>query len=208
MPQKPRRLSRDIVIKEARSLVQHEGIEALSIRRLAAALHVTPMAIYRHVEDKQELMEGILAQIILENDVTFHNEANWKDWLVECCLLMRRSISQHPEIVPILAAMDRMSPLELQTFDTILEKLLSAGLSFKRASSAFHVAISFTFGSIALEQFKLRVLPSAPKTKTQRESSAYPHIDDCIPYLAKPITDNEFRRSLSRIMESFEPSER
>ncbi len=202
-PTKSRTLTRNAIVSKARTLLQEEGIGALSIRRLAGRLSVSPMALYRHVADRQDLLEAVLVDIIRHDDIAAHDETDWRAWLVETCKRMRRSLMQNPEIIPIFAETDRMSAAELASFDRVLSRLSEAGLSDEMAAKAFHVTVSFTFGSLAYEQFKFRKLTNK-KLPTKKELAAsHPSVARAARHLATPLSDTEFEASLKRILQGF-----
>lgn len=74
-----RRLSREAVLDAALELVDAEGLDALSIRRLARGLGVTPMALYWHFRDKEELVDGVVDRILGEVDLTDAPSAPWQE---------------------------------------------------------------------------------------------------------------------------------
>ena len=64
MTQRRAPLSRDLVLRTAVTMADRDGIESLSMRRLAQALGVVPMALYKHVANKEELLDGITDAVI------------------------------------------------------------------------------------------------------------------------------------------------
>ena len=198
-----RTLTREIVLRTAHDMIQEDGVEALSIRKLAARLSVSPMALYRHVDDKQDLLEAVLADILAGDDVCDHAEKSWRSWMVETCVRMRRSLMTHPEILPILAASDRMSPAELATFEDILAHLENAGLSESMVATVFHTSVSFTFGSLTYERFKTRRMWNGSSSAKRRLASSHPAVAKASRHLAVPLSDKEFAAALSRILKGF-----
>lgn len=202
-PPKTRTLTRSAVVAAALSIINEDGVETLSIRKLAARLSVSPMALYRHVDDKQDLLEAVLAQIIGEDDVCKHDEEDWRRWMAETCVRMRRSLARRPEILPILGGTDRMSVSELGTFEDILSRLIGFGLSDELAAKVFHTSVSFTFGALAFDQFKSRKLTST-KLPTRRELTAsHPAVARAARHLAAPLSDADFESGLTRILKGF-----
>ena len=196
-------LKREAIVDAAAALIRKEGAGALSVRRLAVQLNVSPMALYRHLEDKQDLLAAVLAQLISKNDVCAHTEKNWRAWMVETCARMRQSLSDNPEILPILSETKRMSALEIATFEAILKHLVGAGLTEEKAAKVFHMTVSFTFGSLAFDQFKTRKLTGKSLPGKKELTSAYPTVAAAARYLAAPLSDREFKQGLERILRGF-----
>lgn len=202
-PTRKRILSRGLIIEEAHGLLQEEGVGALSIRKLASRLSVSPMALYRHVDDKQDLLEGILSRIIEESDIVGHSEPDWRAWMIETCVRMRRSMSRRAEIFSVLSDTDRMTSAELDAFNDVLTHLMSAGLSEERAAKVFRSAISFTFGSLAFEGFKLRKLTNKTLPTRKQLSASHPAVARAARHLSAPLSSTEFKAGLQRIVEGY-----
>src|ERR1700748_2831143 len=75
------RLTRAVVVDRALQLADADGLEALTIRKLATDLRVTPMALYWHFRSKDELLEGLAERIWSEIDVNVDRAAPWPDQL-------------------------------------------------------------------------------------------------------------------------------
>ncbi len=198
-----RPLTRATILKIAHDMIREDGVEALSIRKLAARLSVSPMALYRHVDDKQDLLESVLADILAGDDVCDHAERNWRSWMVETCVRMRRSLMAHPEILPILSATDRMSATELGTFERILSHLEEAGLVDDLVATVFHTSVSFTFGSLTYERFKSRKIGGRSSSSKRQFAKSHPSIAKTSRHLAAPLSDEDFAAALGRILKGF-----
>ncbi|MFF1252954.1 TetR/AcrR family transcriptional regulator C-terminal domain-containing protein [Pseudarthrobacter sp. NPDC058329] len=88
------RLNRDRVLLAAVELADTIGIDGLSMRRLAQELHVVPMALYKHVSDKEDLLDGMVEVIIREIDPPQAN-AEWKTAVRYRVLAARRALQRH-----------------------------------------------------------------------------------------------------------------
>lgn len=202
---KSRRLSREKIVSEAGILIREDGARAFSIRRLAARLSVTPMAVYRHVRDRQDILMQVLAETISENDISAHDDDQWQNWLVETCVRMRKSLAERPEIMSIMSEINVITPSELRSFETVLTHLVSSGLTPKQAARVFHIAVSFTFGSLAFEQFKSRELSTVSSVTGEASAADFPLVEQAAHYLYRPQTAKEFAADLERIICTFFP---
>src|SRR5437879_2530941 len=88
-------LSRDRVLRTAVALADNSGIASLSMRRLADELRVVPMALYKHVANKEELLDGMLDVVVGEIDPP-ESGAHWKSALRDRILSARRALLRHP----------------------------------------------------------------------------------------------------------------
>src|SRR5712692_10274403 len=93
----PRRvpLSRDRVLRAAVALADRTGIESLSMRKLAEELGVVPMALYKHVANKEQLLDGMIDVVVGEIDPPVAR-AGWKSAVRQRILSARRALLRHP----------------------------------------------------------------------------------------------------------------
>ena len=145
-------LSQDAILEAALVISQREGVETLSIRKLAAALGVTPMAIYHHFHNKQEILIGVIDRVVGEAAVTDHGvpRSRWKDWLRASFAAMHRALVEQPGVIPLLTDSLRAGPSALSVLDEVLGTLREAGLGRAEAVLGFQVLISYTVGAASL----------------------------------------------------------
>src|SRR5919198_5869962 len=107
----PRRvpLSRDRVLRAAVALADSAGIESLSMRKLAQELGVVPMAIYKHVANKDELLDGMVDVVVAEIDPPIPG-ADWRNAVRQRILSARRRPPRHPPRPPGLAVPPQPPP--------------------------------------------------------------------------------------------------
>ena len=95
-PAQPRApLSRERVLRAAVALADQGGVDALSMRKLAQELGVVPMALYKHVANKDELLDGMIDVVVGEIDPPIEG-AGWKTAVRERILSARRALLRHP----------------------------------------------------------------------------------------------------------------
>lgn len=158
-PGRPPRLSRERVVDAAELIVEREGIEALTMRRLAEEMQSSPMALYRHVRDKDELLVLLLdrraadlARAPLPDDPRAR--------LIALFGLLFDGLSESPWIVDVLVKGDLIAPSVLWVIDAILAAFVEAGLSAPRAAAAYHVAWRYTVGELTVRNASARHLAS------------------------------------------------
>lgn len=138
-------LDRERVVARALEIVDAEGTAALSFRRLADDLGVTPMALYWHVADKAELLElvghRVLAEVVIPEPA-----GSWTDQLRAIHRAMFTSFLRHHNAAEVLAGRARFGPGGLAAFERILGILLEAGFSPEAAFDAYQSLYLFTLG--------------------------------------------------------------
>jgi len=143
-------LSRDAVFARALDIINAEGVERLTIRRLADALGVTPAAIYRHVTNKADLLDGTLDLLMRRARVTQHDEVDWRDWLRETFLRMRMTLLEQSRALALIMSRASLGPQALDVMEEIFAKLDAGGVPRAVAARVFHHLMTYTLGSITL----------------------------------------------------------
>src|SRR5262245_35550842 len=118
----PRRripLNRDRVLRAAVALADDVGIEALSMRSLAEQLGVVPMAIYKHVANKEELLDGMVEVIVGEIDLPTHG-AGWKDAIRQRILSARRTMLRHRWASEVIESRTSAPPVVLDYMNSLI----------------------------------------------------------------------------------------
>jgi AcrR family transcriptional regulator len=138
MPRKPRQdvadtdwvaLTAQAVIEGALALADAEGPEAVTIRRLASLLGVTPMAIYWHVRNKDELLDGMAARIFEEFDLSMDASATWQQQLRALLGSMVRVLRAHPATAMLVSTRTVASEAGFRATEVMLDVLRRAGFS-------------------------------------------------------------------------------
>jgi TetR/AcrR family tetracycline transcriptional repressor len=125
------RLSQAAVVERALALGDAEGLEGLTIRRLAQELGVTPMALYWHFRGKEELLAGLAERIWSEIDTDVDTSAAWPDQLRGLLESLVGVLRAHPCASQLLVGSEKQSPSALRATETTLEVLRLGGFSDK-----------------------------------------------------------------------------
>src|SRR3978361_601992 len=94
-------LSRDAVIHRALAIAAVDGLEAVSIRRLGQEFGVTPMALYWHVQNKDELLEAMGDRIFAGLDIPRDPSSPWDERLRELMVALLAGLRRHPALLPL-----------------------------------------------------------------------------------------------------------
>lgn len=138
-------LSRERVLRAAIDLADRDGIEALSMRRLGQELGVDAMAIYRHVRDKDDLLDGVVEVVVGEIDRPAATDG-WKATLRGQVMAARAVMLRHPWAPPVLEERGTAGPAALAQIDAVLGTMLAGGFSMELAHHALHALSSRIFG--------------------------------------------------------------
>jgi AcrR family transcriptional regulator len=139
-------LTRQRVVAEALAVIAEQGVQALTMRSLAARLGVVPGALYRHVRNKQQLHDLLLDGVLAEVDVRLDPSLGWPEQLKVLAHRLRRVLEQHPGVAGILKTRDPLGPHSLALAEAFLGPLQAAGFADRDAGLAFFLLVDYTIG--------------------------------------------------------------
>jgi AcrR family transcriptional regulator len=122
------RLNRDRVLRAAVSLADEIGVDALSMRRFAQELGVVPMALYKHVANREELLDGMVETIIGEIDSP-ELPGDWRSAVKLRVLSARRALQRHPWARRAIESRTIKTPAVLDYIDSFIGLFLAGGFS-------------------------------------------------------------------------------
>jgi TetR/AcrR family transcriptional regulator, tetracycline repressor protein len=158
-------LSRDVFVRAALAIVDAEGLDALSMRRLGAEVGVDPMAAYRHFPNKDALLDGVVEAVIAEVDLTTDPSTPWRAQIEVLARAYRAALLAHPSVAPLAASRPLGTPGSLRLAERSLEVLESAGVARHAAILAVNAMGIFVNGVVLVETGAGR---PAPAVSTQR----------------------------------------
>jgi AcrR family transcriptional regulator len=130
-------LSRDRILAAALELVDEQGIDALSMRKLGQSLGYEAMSLYNHVANKDDLLDGILDLVLVEMEPP---EADGGlPGIRAAALSAHEALKRHPWAANMLMAPSRIRPARIQYMEALLAALRGAGLSAETTYHAYHV---------------------------------------------------------------------
>jgi AcrR family transcriptional regulator len=139
------RLNRDRVLQAAVALADDIGLAPLSMRRLAQELDVVPMALYKHVAHKDELLDGMIDVIITEIDPPATG-LDWKDVVRRRILSARSVLLRHPWARQVLETRTNKTPGVLAYMDSFIGMFLDGGFSVDLTHHVMHAIGSRMWG--------------------------------------------------------------
>jgi AcrR family transcriptional regulator len=140
------RLTRERVVEEALAVIAHDGVQALTMRRLATRLGVVPGALYRHVGNKQQLQDLVLDNVLAEVDLHLDSSLGWTGQLKVLAHRLRQVLEDHPGVAGILKTRDPLGPHSLALAEAFLGPLQAAGFGDRQAGLAFFLLVDYTIG--------------------------------------------------------------
>lgn len=140
-------LRRERIVEAALALVDREGPEAFSMRRLGAELGVDPMAVYYHLPNKAALFDALVDEVWARTVVSEPPPgASWQAIVAEVIAAFRHQLLAHPRVIPILATRPVVTPRMVELVERALGWLADAGLPPASAMELLDCLVGYTIG--------------------------------------------------------------
>lgn len=144
-------LSREQIVTHAMTLADEDGIEALSMRRLAQRLGVQAMSLYHHVANKDELLDSMIDRVFAQVPPPVASGA-WREEMRARAHAMRSVLLTHPWAVPLMDSRTNPGPAVLTHHDAVLGSLRGGGFDIALAAHAFSLLDAYIYGFVLQEQ--------------------------------------------------------
>jgi AcrR family transcriptional regulator len=207
------RLSRERVLRTAIDQADALGLEALSMRKLADVLEVAPMALYRHVANRDDLIDGMV-DIVFGEVVVPSSGTDWKTAMRRRAISLRDVLSRHRWAIGLMESRRNPGPANLRHHDAVLGSLRAGGFDIVGAAHAYSLLDSYIYG-FALTKMNLPFETSDEIGDVAQEMlepfplNAYPNLLEILTeHVMKPGYDygDEFEYGLDAILDSLERS--
>jgi AcrR family transcriptional regulator len=202
-------LSRERVLRGAITVADAGGIGSLTIRSLAQELGVKPMAVYHHVANKDEILDGIVDLVFAEIDIP-SPARDWRSQMRRRANSARRALRRHPWAIGLMESRTTPGPATLRHHDATIATLRAAGFSVEMTAHAYALLDSYVYG-FALQEAALPF--KGPQTAAditepmiqQFPADKYPHlVEMATEFILRPGYDfgNEFEFGLRVILDA------
>jgi AcrR family transcriptional regulator len=221
-------LSRELIIEAAIAHVDREGVTSLTMRRLGKELGVEAMSLYRYVNGREDLLEGIVDALVGELRVMpghgLEPSDGWQAYLQWLGHEVRALAVAHPAVFPLIATRHPAAPWlrpplrSLRVVEQFLESLVSRGFTESQAVDAYRSFTSFLLGHLLLETSTLGASTApveepldegdaaVPNSDEDLELSDFPTLKRLRPLLSEDDTQAEFERSLEALLDRLDMS--
>ena len=203
-------LTKERVLRAAVDLVDRDGLNALTMRRLGAELGVEAMSLYKHVANKEAILDGIVELVVGEIEIPPEG-ADWREAMRRRAISARDVFRRHSWAIGLLEARNTMGPAALRYLNAVLGNLRAAGFSIENAARAFWLLDSFVYGHVVQETSFPISSPAEPPSPTrsildQITTNEYPHLVEVGEHALgfEYSFDNEFEFGLDLILDALD----
>jgi AcrR family transcriptional regulator len=204
-------LDRQKVADEALRLVDEQGLGRLTMRNLAARLDVVPMALYRHVANKQELVDAVFDLATSTIELPDAN-LDWRSGLASLAHSIRGHLLEHPAIAVEMLGRPTLGPAALDIAEYGYRAMRSAGFSDADTIAGVNSLVTYVLGFTALEVPRRRADGSGPTPELARLQSLYdelpidryPHTARLQPAIDSIVTPEQFEAGLQTLLDGLD----
>jgi AcrR family transcriptional regulator len=211
-------LNRSLILNTALNLANQQGLDQLSTRKLAQQLGASPMAIYRHVANKADLLDGMLECVVLQAKLAAPERTeDWQDWTINTLCRMRQVLINNPGVIPLLGSTSVFGTSALNAMELVLSVLRQAGFDSHNAAQCFMSMINQMVGHVAKELNAKQTLNNTPATSDEQwqlklgqaitclPSQQFPNVVAMARELASNFSEQGYREAIEKILQSYAP---
>ncbi len=208
------RVSREHVLDAALKLADEGGLAAVTMASVGARLGVEAMSLYRHIGNKEEMLDGLVDRVFAEIEVPA-DARDWRDALRRRAVSVHVALRRHPWAIGLMESRSQPGPATLGHHDAMVAILFRAGFDGRGATRAYNVLDSYVYG-FALQEATLPF--SSPEEMASMSQQMLDAVADAYPHLARVQRDlvgsgfdyaDEFEAGLDIILGALpEPSSR
>ena len=198
-------LTREAVVDAALAVVDAEGVEALSMPRLARQLDAGVMTLYRYVQSKQELLDAVAMRAIAGIELGDFRPGDSASTLVAWGRGVRRMLLAHPGVAEVMARRAVVGPGIFRGIEGLMGLLEPAGLQGEAALRAMYAVLIYTLGFAIWETARVHAQPAAAYAAQWREGFArlepqqFSHVASVLGELGTLASDEQFEVGLQAL---------
>jgi AcrR family transcriptional regulator len=199
-------LTRQRVLEAALHLIDQEGLEGFSMRKLGALLGVEAMSLYNHVESKRAVFDGVIELLIVQAPLPVHPHATPREQLWMIAHALRDVLRAHPRVLPLIATSPLRTSASLAILDHLLETLQQAQITGVQSIYALQCLVGFIVGHTLLGTGTQAVTglepgPNGPTVWQHFPAEKYPTLHTLLPEITRWNADQEFDFGLQALFQ-------
>ena len=199
-------LSRERIVDAALDLIEEDGVEGVSMPKLARRLGVGAMSLYTHVDSKDDLLDAIAQQVL--GDLPMPSGGDWQERLADHFRSLREALATRPGLGTVLATKNVAVPEVFAILEDVLADLTESGVGDDESVRLYYDLLVYTLGFVAWELPRARAVPATEYAERWRAAVAsidverHPTVHRLVEPLTGVATDEQFEGGLRRIIGS------
>lgn len=215
-------LNRAQIVARAVALLDEEGVDALTMRRLGTRLDAAATSLYRHVANRDELVELVVDEVY--GEIRVPDAGEWRESVSECARSVREMILRHPWMASMIGqvGLSYLGPNVMRLNEGMLAMLVGAGFPVDEAGPAISAVLSYVIGIGVNEASWLTMLARSGQSERDWQRRLGPAVTRAVadyPHLRAQFADAEdedpaesrernFAYGLERVLDGLEPRRR
>jgi TetR/AcrR family transcriptional regulator, tetracycline repressor protein len=203
-------LTRAEIAEVALALLDERGLQAVTMRQIAAALDVAVMSLYVHATNKDEILQAA-ADLVLADLPRADAGRPPREAVTTFFEGFHRKLLEHPSVAHTIASTPLLGEATFASMDSLFGVLTAAGLAVEAAVTAITELTSYTLGFALFSIARDRIDPALAQTRRAAllaiDPSALPHLNAAREYLLPGPRDDQFSDGLRRLVESLVPAD-
>lgn len=143
-------LDAEKIIHAALDLLEKNGIDGFSTRKLAARLGVTPMSLYHYFDDRDAILRAVVDSVLDSVEIPPRGRGSWQHAVRRLLGSLHAQLLPHVELLPLLSSAEHWSPALLRVGHVLFEIVEESGCSRSAAVKAHRILMHHTFGSLMI----------------------------------------------------------
>lgn len=198
-------LTIDRITTAALAIIDAEGLEALTMRRLAADLGAGAASLYRHVATRDELLVHVMDKVLAEIDSP-PATATWREGALEMAQAFRRIFTNHPELVHLLPNERMLGPNAMRGREVGLRGLMDWGFTAEAAIAIYVGIVTWVLGQALVDRFVDERTNGGPRRQVYEvlDSGEYPTVRETATTAAEGGDESLFESGLAALLDGLE----
>jgi TetR/AcrR family tetracycline transcriptional repressor len=202
-------LTREAVVEGALELVDREGLEALSMPRLARHLGTGVMTLYGHVANKADLVDALAERVLADLETVEGRAGAWDRDMAEHMCHLRQVVLRHPAMGAVLATRGLTTPSVFRNLEASLGLLRAAGFDRRKAVQIYYALLTYTLGFLAWEIPRMHHRPPPAYRQQWQDAlgalpvTEYPTLHELADELPDAADESQFEAGLAALLRGF-----
>jgi AcrR family transcriptional regulator len=199
-------LSRERIVRVALEMADTEGIDAISLRRIAARLHVSAMALYWYIERKEDVFELMIDAAYGEVPPAEPGSQDWRSQLQEMAVQVRAMMHRHPWFASLIGHRAILGPNALKQTDSLLAIVSQLGFDMTTSMSILVMFNAYIVGFVLGEMGEAEAQRRTGQSSQEWQEHVAPYMQEQViasgryPHLARYLVESEDRLSEERFL--------
>jgi len=199
-------LSRDRILGGAVAVIDREGLDALSMRRLGSELGVGAMALYNYFPNKDALLEGVTEALLAEIDLSAGDHDDWAEAISGLARSFREVLLAHPNAFPLIESKPAVTPDAFRPIELSFAVLARAGFDPQTALQAHWAIVGYVIGHVSFQVNNPLHQPGHRQEeiairRANLPFEQFPRVFEVLPYMAHQSFDDAFDFGLKALIQ-------